>query len=535
MLTVCPKCTLTLAVTAADLRMGQGYVRCGRCATVFNALLALTDSSSIELPSLMPPASVARAPGSHSATTTVSVPGPRPRPEYVPQPESWPGPAATAPEARIDDAAIDIDAALAAEPLDIVLEQTATVANESARPAAFADPSAPDTAPEDAPPEHAPAEDASPEEDAPEEDAPEGDAPDGDAPGESDPPLTDTTFEPATSHVGLFAIPEVEIDSLLEPSADIVVDDDGDHAGDAGDAGDDAHGATGGGIEAHEASADSTSTVQTIVLEGNSVSQSEEFVDIDTIDSEIALATRRALEAEARQSIASLDADDDARAAGAATVPAGESRQAEPVETRLSETGSVYVYDRNSLYAQRLPPPRPVAGKAPWIAGAMVLTLLLGVQAIHFWRNDLALRNDWIGRAVTQAYSALGLPLTPHWDLHGYDVRQLGAATNGNGDDAIRVRISLSNKAPRPQPYPILRLSLYDRYGKRVAARDLQPRDYLPKDHANGLMAAALQVESEVAVMDPGPDASSFELDVCIPAEHGLRCAGDSPLLPAKP
>ena len=43
MYTVCPKCALTLAVTAADLRAGQGYVRCGRCANVFNALLALSD------------------------------------------------------------------------------------------------------------------------------------------------------------------------------------------------------------------------------------------------------------------------------------------------------------------------------------------------------------------------------------------------------------------------------------------------------------------------------------------------------------
>jgi len=43
MFTVCPKCTLTLAVTAADLRAGQGYVRCGRCLNVFNALLALSE------------------------------------------------------------------------------------------------------------------------------------------------------------------------------------------------------------------------------------------------------------------------------------------------------------------------------------------------------------------------------------------------------------------------------------------------------------------------------------------------------------
>src|SRR5262249_46820981 len=38
MFTVCPKCALTLVVTAADLRVAQGYVRCGRCSNVFNAL-----------------------------------------------------------------------------------------------------------------------------------------------------------------------------------------------------------------------------------------------------------------------------------------------------------------------------------------------------------------------------------------------------------------------------------------------------------------------------------------------------------------
>lgn len=45
MFTVCPRCALSLAVTAADLRVGQGYVRCGRCASVFNALATLSDDA----------------------------------------------------------------------------------------------------------------------------------------------------------------------------------------------------------------------------------------------------------------------------------------------------------------------------------------------------------------------------------------------------------------------------------------------------------------------------------------------------------
>ena len=43
MFTVCSKCNLRLTVTATDLRAAQGYVRCGRCQNVFNALAALAD------------------------------------------------------------------------------------------------------------------------------------------------------------------------------------------------------------------------------------------------------------------------------------------------------------------------------------------------------------------------------------------------------------------------------------------------------------------------------------------------------------
>ena len=43
MITICPKCALTLAVTAADLRVAQGQVRCGRCLAVFNSLVSLYD------------------------------------------------------------------------------------------------------------------------------------------------------------------------------------------------------------------------------------------------------------------------------------------------------------------------------------------------------------------------------------------------------------------------------------------------------------------------------------------------------------
>ena len=61
MFTVCPKCALTLVVTAADLRIAQGYVRCGRCSSVFNALARLSERQSPDTPGAPPEETVAAA------------------------------------------------------------------------------------------------------------------------------------------------------------------------------------------------------------------------------------------------------------------------------------------------------------------------------------------------------------------------------------------------------------------------------------------------------------------------------------------
>jgi predicted Zn finger-like uncharacterized protein len=94
--TVCPKCTLTLVVTTVDLRAGQGYVRCGRCANVFNALIALregepggtsADTAKRRLLETEPEASIKPAVGSGVAMEPEPEPEPEPTPEPEPEPE----------------------------------------------------------------------------------------------------------------------------------------------------------------------------------------------------------------------------------------------------------------------------------------------------------------------------------------------------------------------------------------------------------------------------------------------------------------
>src|ERR1700683_1599945 len=69
MFTVCPKCALTLTVTAADLRVAQGFVRCGQCTNVFNALIALSDERQ---PAPVPAQDVPPVPHPHAEQATAN-------------------------------------------------------------------------------------------------------------------------------------------------------------------------------------------------------------------------------------------------------------------------------------------------------------------------------------------------------------------------------------------------------------------------------------------------------------------------------
>jgi predicted Zn finger-like uncharacterized protein len=383
MFTVCPKCTLTLAVTAADLRTGQGYVRCGRCLNVFNALLALSEE-----------------PADSSA----------PSPVY-----SQADPASSS----------QISAALASS-----------------------------------------ANDAEDFEDAPE----------------------------ARVHTASDPAPRTYL--TTERSSD-------------------------GAIENESSLADGTGSFETIVLEGDAITQTEEFVPEESIDNEIAALTQR-LSVAAQQSLEEHGDTGPGEPEGlqdgelaASEAPPSPMQQAAVLGAQL-DAGDVIVAP---------PPPR----RAGWITGCAFLVLLLAIQAVNHWRDALA-SSPALSAPIGRLYASLGVALDPHWNLAAYDIRQQGGASDPSDSHVIRVRLSLANRAQRSQPVPLLRLTLLDRYGKPIAARDLAPAEYWPAGHAaRSFLAHDERIDSEIAVRDPGADSASFELDVCLKSARGIvRCAGDT-------
>ena len=158
-----------------------------------------------------------------------------------------------------------------------------------------------------------------------------------------------------------------------------------------------------------------------------------------------------------------------------------------------------------------------------WRAGIAALLLLFAVQAVHHYRNDLALHPRLSG-PLAKIYNVLGVPLMPRWDLAAYEVHQLGATTDAAGAGQLTVRASLKNAARLARPLPFLRVSIEDRFGNRLASRDVAPKVYAT--HASALLAAGQRVDIELHFSDPGRDAVSFEIDACLPRPGGrIECA----------
>jgi predicted Zn finger-like uncharacterized protein len=276
-----------------------------------------------------------------------------------------------------------------------------------------------------------------------------------------------------------------------------------------------------GAIENESSLAEGTGSYETIVLEGDAITQTEEFVPEESIDNEIAALTQR-LSVAAHQS---LEARAGAEHPYRAIMEVDTAEPSGAHRTPLDEAAALGAQlDAGAVVSGTRRPPQ-----ALWLVGCTVLVLLLAVQAINHWRDALA-SSPALSAPIARLYASVGVPLDPHWNLAAYDIRQQGAGSDPSDARVIRVRLSLANRAQRPQPVPLLRLTLLDRYGKAIARRDLTAAEYWPQGHtARTFLAHDERVDSEVAVRDPGADSASFELDVCLKSRRGVvRCAGDT-------
>ena len=162
----------------------------------------------------------------------------------------------------------------------------------------------------------------------------------------------------------------------------------------------------------------------------------------------------------------------------------------------------------------------------PYIVGIILLILLLGAQVVHRNREWLASRGA-LGRALRTLYAGLGKPLPVPATLSGYQLRQWGASGEAAADGQLRVRASILNTTTQMQPFPLLRVTLEDRFGAHIGTREFEPAEYSGKPLTR-LLGPGERADATVEIQDPGKAAEGFEVDVCLRGADGkIRCAGD--------
>jgi predicted Zn finger-like uncharacterized protein len=169
-----------------------------------------------------------------------------------------------------------------------------------------------------------------------------------------------------------------------------------------------------------------------------------------------------------------------------------------------------------------------------WSAAAALALLALAAQTIHYFRSDIA-SHPTFGPWISQAYDALGGEIAPHWDVRQYQIIDwiATAEPNSRGVGSLKITARIQNRGPLRQPYPAVQLRLKDRWEEKVGSRVFTPAEYLPRDTPRGrLMSPGETARAELEVVDPGPDAYGFELDVCIEVEASLvTCGSDEVFL----
>jgi predicted Zn finger-like uncharacterized protein len=185
--------------------------------------------------------------------------------------------------------------------------------------------------------------------------------------------------------------------------------------------------------------------------------------------------------------------------------------------------------DRPFLWA---PPAAPVAVRSgrhwAYTAGSGLLALLLVMQVLHQQREKLA-TNPTLTEPLQRTYAALGLPLWPAWDLSAYQVRNSEAIADRNSPDTLDILARIAVVGDDPVGLPFVRVTLRDGLSRPLDSRVFQPAEYLGKNpRPREPVSPGTLIPVEISLRDPGKDAQGFDVDVCIMSQRaGMLCRAE--------
>ena len=201
--------------------------------------------------------------------------------------------------------------------------------------------------------------------------------------------------------------------------------------------------------------------------------------------------------------------------------PAAEKDDSAQLE-ELGLLADTYAMNRDKVRGGRRRTDPPGFGL---IASAALLTLLLLAQFMHASRQSLSTYGAF-NQTLGPVYRILGQPVTPQWDVTGWQFQTTNGATDDN-EEVLTIFSRIVNRSGQPLPYPLVHVSLTDRWEEIIGSRILEPNEYLAGDlDPSRPVAAADSFSAVITIEDPSADATGFKLNVCYRISPGrVRCA----------
>ena len=167
------------------------------------------------------------------------------------------------------------------------------------------------------------------------------------------------------------------------------------------------------------------------------------------------------------------------------------------------------------------------AGGFASVAGVLLLSLILGAQFLHQSREALATIPAF-GNTLGPVYRAIGRPVTPAWDITGWRFEVTKGSTDDT-DELLTIYSRIGNQSDESLPYPLVSVSLTDRFEEIIGSRVLEPAQYLVGDFdPRTPVPPGETFNAVISIESPSPDATGFKLNVCYRLTSGqLRCAVD--------
>ena len=163
-------------------------------------------------------------------------------------------------------------------------------------------------------------------------------------------------------------------------------------------------------------------------------------------------------------------------------------------------------------FAAPKPPPAAPAWRQhrAW-ALVPVLVAMLVLQVLVADRVRLAADATWRPRIV--ALCATLRCSVPDWrEPSAFHVTAREMRPHPNAAGALLLSATFRNDAAFAQPWPLLQVQLANPEGDPLGLRRFAPRDYLGGDPASAQIAPGQSASVNLAIMDPGKRAVSFDL-----------------------